>query len=82
MPCYGPTDREHIAYERQRGGGGLISSEMPAVLCAILRIAEEDGTMAELMDRIDWITAGVRRRDVEAWWVEHQARDARRKGRT
>lgn len=77
MPCYTPKDEDHIASIRARGGSGLVKSEMPAVLCAILTIIPD---VPALLAQVDWKQAGVRRRDVEKWWADHQQADRNRRG--
>lgn len=80
MPCYGPSDQEHIAYMRRIGQPGLIRDEMPAVLCGVFTALGEG--LADTLDAVDWREVGVRREDVAAWWTEHKARDEARRRRS
>lgn len=81
MPCLGPTDEDHIAMVRRDGGAGLIASETPAALCAIMTVIERRGWLSGVLMTVDWEEAGIRKNDLVAWWEEHKARDQDRRAK-
>jgi len=69
MPCEDDWLDEELA-ER---------SMLSASLCAILSTIEDQTVLKSFFDRIDWMEAGVARGELERWWKEHKAEDARRR---
>lgn len=51
---------------------------IPCMLCAFATLAEKNGTLQEMLDKIDWNEAGVMRVEFVAWWERHKRDDRRR----
>lgn len=69
MPCYDSRDDD---YNRELA---LRNEFFKAALCGIL--SADSGVLA----RVNWTAAGIARRDVEAWFAQHQREDAAKKKR-
>lgn len=63
MPCYEPK------YKHSRGD---------AILCSILRKAQNEGILTEVIDSLDYALIGLSREQVIAWWEEHKELDNKR----
>lgn len=87
MPCYdgGPTENTYME--------GLLAQEVEwrdAALCAVLTAIEnkrplwmnESVYLAEsVLDKIDWVDAGIKRKDFDNWWANHKEQDRVRRKR-
>lgn len=49
------------------------------MLCAVLSVLDGEGTLADVLVRIDWEEAGIRRSELESWWDAHKEADRKRR---
>lgn len=79
MPCYdsrndAPAVYDEISRERKA------HNRTKAMLCAIMQtVASQNFELKTFLNQVDWRAAGVKRKDLEAWWSEHKAADERRR---
>lgn len=54
---------------------------MVAMLCAVLTCIEKGPVynLEHLLKSIDWREAGITRKDIENWWMDHKRQDRRRR---
>lgn len=80
MPCIVTEDEK--AYHRREAARRRKDEHIPAAaLCGILHALESDGKLEEILRTIDYKEAGVARRDLEAWYLNHKREDAKRRAR-
>lgn len=62
---------------------GLDIDQFEASLCAVFTVLEamNDTELNQLLDKVDWKEAGVKRGHVEAWWTRHKREDENRRKR-
>ena len=62
---------------------GLDIDQFEASLCAVFTVLEamNDAGLDQLLDKVDWKEAGVKRGHVEAWWKRHKREDEDRRKR-
>lgn len=48
-----------------------------AALCAVLSVCESENI--NVIDMIDYAEAGITKKQVESWWKNHKAKDAKRR---
>lgn len=78
MPCTNGWDTPETP-ERN----GLDIDQFEASLCAVFTVLEamNDTALNQMLDKVDWQEAGVKRGHVEAWWKRHKRQDERRRQR-
>lgn len=74
MPCRGPDDDgvrvDPMTLKRLH--------DIEAMLCGFIKAINKTGRLAQVLDTIEWKTAGVGRAAFEQWWGLHQREDASR----
>ena len=67
MPCYEPVGPH---------------SPGDAILCGVFRLLESTGQLEIVLNALPYEQIGLRKSQVEAWWLDHQKLDAKelRKG--
>ncbi len=75
MPCYDGGPREPTISQERLDEFRRIE----AMLCAMFKTAEKLGWLPTLMENIDWKAAGIKRYQMEEWWVYHKAADELRR---
>lgn len=88
MPCYDARDHEPV---QPRLYHGLTAEQLEAVLCGLMTVLEDAGTVggvplsanhiADALGRVDWAEAGVTRKQATDWWKAHKAADKARRDR-
>jgi hypothetical protein len=79
MPCYDGgygDDRDRDNHEVE-----ILTKQVEwrdAALCAIFSSIFVP-VMTDILDAVDWRTAGIKRKDLEDWWALHQVEDLRKK---
>lgn len=63
MPCYEPS---------------YVHSKGDAILCSLFHKAEADGTLAEIIEGLDYALIGVPKDQVWRWWEDHKTLDAKK----
>lgn len=69
MPCYDSRDDD---YNRELA---TRNEFFKAALCGIL------STGSDVLSKVNWKETGIARKDVEAWFAQHQREDAAKKKR-
>ena len=79
MPC--SSDGWDMPKTPKRNG--LDIDQFEASLCAVFTVLEamNDAGLDQLLDKVDWKEAGVKRGHVEAWWKRHKREDEDRRKR-
>lgn len=77
MPCR--SDGWDMPETTKRNG--LDIDQFEASLCAVFTVLEamNDAALDQLLDKVDWKEAGVKRGHVEAWWKRHKREDEDRR---
>ena len=76
MPCTDggvpfPPSREEV-----------LNDKVPVpMLCALLSLIEEEGTLEGRLADVDWKEAGITKAEFREWWETHKRRDAERRQR-
>jgi hypothetical protein len=79
MPCR--SDGWDMPETPKRNGMDI--DQFEASLCAVFTVLEamNDAALDQLLDKVDWKEAGVKRGHVEAWWKRHKREDEDRRKR-
>ena len=70
MPCRDDYPAIDYAAEAKRS-----LKDREAMLCAVLRVLEGNKTLGNVIDAIDWRTAGVSKMRLLTWWESHKEAD-------
>jgi len=82
MPCYdsGPSVTERILSKQQRVPN---ADMLKAMLCAVMTLIEQERGESlmrrEIFDCIDYVEAGITKKEFMAWWKKHKSEDVARK---
>lgn len=76
MPCYDSRDHDGSATEALRARVVFMEAALCATLNALRRI---NLIHADPLDSIDYVEAGIAKKDLNRWWQEHIAKDEARK---
>jgi hypothetical protein len=49
-----------------------------AALCGILRALEASGSLNYVLHVVDWQRAGIKKSELQKWWLDHKACDVDR----
>lgn len=86
MPCRVDEDWDTTPRRVERHGMELADFE--AALCGVFTAIERwgndttlEGRLKQMLDKVDWDDAGVRRKTVETWWKKHKKEDEERRAR-
>jgi len=52
---------------------------MPAILCGVLRVIEQQNNLDAFLRAVDWQEVGCTEEYAKGWWAEHKRRDAERR---
>lgn len=77
MPCFdgGPTLGEQLRQSEWKERVARKRAE--AMLCAIVRVLESNGTLEDTLNRVDENRAGLAADSIRAWWLAHKMQDGK-----
>jgi hypothetical protein len=76
MPCYDGRDIVGNSYhESEMEQAKDRIKWRDAALCAIMTLMEKDKSLQTFLKKIDYKEAGIKQRDLEAWFIEHKRED-------
>lgn len=85
MPCCDPMDWDGVDRSSRHG---MTMDHFEAALCGIFTAVErwgndttQEGRLKQMLDKVDWEEAGVKRKTVEIWWKKHKKEDEERRAR-
>jgi hypothetical protein len=76
MPCRNDYPEDNVVVRSEER---LHNGVNAARLCGILTTLEAEGKLNSILKRVDWKEAGTSLQDLESWWAEHKAIDAKRR---
>lgn len=83
MPCYDERSSPSYIYDNELKPIQKKLAKVEAMLCGVLTVLEGfdagNGKLSNVLQNIDYKEMGVTRTQVEQWWTNHKAEDARRK---
>ncbi len=85
MPCSdgGWTDEVRVTRDDVREHN-MLEAAMCGLLTAIEKWGNDttpEGRVKQMLDKVDWTEAGVKRKTFELWWRKHKKQDEERRAR-